>query len=586
MRQPLARGIPSLDKKRYKNLSFVEARLVVHAPFFSVTPPINWSCVQYQKKPSLSYPKNKQTNICSIMSRKRKFQSVAAAEVVAPPASFQALPTDVANHLAKLLPMRDFLRLRGVDSDLYNRITFLGEPMACLARLRPGLINALREQRGNRLVHLGLRLTFPPTQLELDALVELRSLTHLKSLEFEFHEDPEDEKKMAEFEARMENDDGIGYSSDPDEEFDPNAQQELEAAFDARYWGSIEKRARAAGLVLRQTLALGLHSLCIRSKVWKESSMYHVVNPCVMANRDTLEHVALPRLETYENLLRMPDMNAFARLLLDVKSLRVEGEIPGVTRPSHRAGSAAAAAAASPPVIESSTLRYLKLNISDRHDMESLPLATLPHTLQGFSIQAAYTNLQWVCPPRVEFLHINVNSDLAKVLMRHVPPDHAALRQLVITLPYDFASVAPNDRMTDIKAFVSGWLKQATLPALESLSVQVGEMDNLHARTLEVFCKRLPHLRYLYVNTRADLLEEKVGMIRAMLAKSEARRIEIIGGPLPELEAEFLLRHDLSIMSPCTHADVVVENDRDQSHLLQLQPTSVLRVRSGQRRKL
>jgi hypothetical protein len=440
----------------------------------------------------------------------------SAAAASATPRNFQTLPTDVASHLTSMMSMRDFLHLRGVEKDLYNRVVFRGKHMACLKQLKPGMLTWWSQQQPKvSLVYLGLHLQFPPTQAELDALGELRSLTSLKSLEITF--------ETRWMESRAAN----------------AAWEDMESRV-AATWEDTREDARH---VLPAALALNLESLSFQGPYIGQDMMFQVLVPCVLANRNTLKHLALTVMErSASSHTSVPD--EFARTLLGLTSLRLHGNIQGGTSRQavvyHQDNASAA------------NLRFLSLLSSGLSLFRNqlLPMV-LPSTLEGLVV-ASDRHDKWTCPPNVRFLRVTSRSDLSPIFVSHIPPNHAALQQLSIVTSYPYHQ---EDVVANLAAYEE-WLQHITLPCLETLAVNV-DYYRRHAtvQTISMLVKKLPHLKLIYLDTVS--LGQYHGELERFYQRIVSEldvpsHVNIITGPLPDLEAPFLLAHDLSMMSPCS----------------------------------
>jgi hypothetical protein len=513
---------------------------------------------------------------------------------------FATLPDDVMNHVANILPMRDFLKLRGVSSQVYNRIELRGKQQACLARLKPGLVTQLRMQRKHRLVYLGLRLTSPPTEAETDALTEFEGLRGVKSLELHMTRN------------RQEVRDAIYRDSEINSDFDSEVDSDVEEDnhYERKLKEEYDRRAKLAGDVATHALALGLESICFRGS----PASLTFIAPCVLANRDTLQHLVIQDLSRDVVVVHDAEFNAFVKVLLRLSSLRLYAELPGVTQEAKNPHfindeHPFTIPSVSGKQVGQPTWRYLSLG--PVFDTYLFPFA-LPDTLQGLSLSSS-RNIQWTCPPRAEFLHILTSTNLLYFFDTHIPPHHATLAQLIL----DVSLINEDDEHEEHSALDAfrTWLDHATLPAFETFAVR---MDNIDFRmltyTLEYILavsQRFPHLRRIYIEIEG-LEEESVlkrkprksAKQRAALAihdtLSAMRRdikapTQFIEGPLPDLEANFLLRHNLSTVSPCTDANVLVErgyedndnniNNNQTQRIIHLRPHAHVRDGVAKRRK-
>jgi hypothetical protein len=486
--------------------------------------------------------------------------------------AFDTLPTDVASHLTSMLTMRDFLHLRGASSNLYERVEFRGVPMACLTRLRPSLIQRLIQERDNRLRYLGLRLTFPPTAEEVAALHELRGARGLDTVELRF------DFKIDEL-NNMSND-------------------------------VLQARTRAALDVLPVAFALQLRSLTLVSEYTDgkgDEEMEQLTAACILANRTTLQHLSMPHDTQLTSVL---DHASIRDVLLGLESLRVAHTIAGVTN------TVDIRLYTNPPPCDipcvSTRLpkwRYLSVLLESTRSFFIEPVgsalvpACLPDTLEGLALVST-ANIRWTCPPCLAFLHVLTDS-CACVLYSSVPPAHTQLTCLVIGI---YPSFAQYDEPQHEQAFAT-WLNQASLPALETVSIYGNlSMDDL----MEVarLMARLPHVKHLYLDLATDLSEdereddpEKLRLCVQMLKAGLPPGIRFdLDARTPDLEAQFLIERQLSILSPCTRSDIIVErgeaenadnanqddddDDGSEEHLLHLQPLSVFQGDKHQRRRL
>jgi hypothetical protein len=483
----------------------------------------------------------------------------------------QTLPDAVASHLTGMLTMRDFLQLRGTNTSVYERVVFMGEPMACIARLRPGVIRRILEQRGaGRLRYLGLRLSFPPTPEEVATLEELRGIRGIKTLELRF-------------------------------EFNQEVLNLTPEDF-------VHERAYAALVVMREVMALGLESLAIVCDYLDEignSEAEEMFAACILANRTTLRHLSMPGPQSAN--IDSLDTVEIANVLLRLETLRVDNDIAGVThncdaclppnpnsnpegKPFHIPSVAVVGNRA--PITPA--WRYLNVLLKDSRSMfvnrqgsMRVP-ACLPDTLEGLSLTST-ANVKWTCPPRLEFLHVLTDS-CACVMYASIPPNHATLTCLIVGLypSCDFYAEPQHGQAYE------DWLTQVSLPSLETLSIygNLGERDFLDVAHL---IARLPHLRRLYINSpnNADPsknemdLESKrlcLNMLEAGLLSNVQFECDV---PAPDLEAQFLMEHGLSILSPCTTPHAIVEEGTrpgETSRFIHLQPAPLPRRNNVRRR--
>jgi hypothetical protein len=500
---------------------------------------------------------------------------------------FQTLPDDVVNHLASMLPMYDFLKLRGVDSRVYDQIDLRGAQQACLARLTPGFVTRVRTQRNNRLVYLGLRLTNPPTQTEIEALAEFEGLRGVKSLELQMAIDQAEVNAAAHRDAKLAREIVMAIYDDEEDRH----ELEQEAGSNMRNLEkSWDQRALSAGNVSHRALALELVSLCFRGS----ALFLSFVVPCVLANRGTLQHLALSKMYHASNARNViPELDMFVDVVLHLVSLRMRSALAGVTqlidtndaRASYRISSVSGKQSDQP------TWQYLSLLDAYGYEpTEFLPLV-LPDTLQGLALLSS-RSIAWTCPSRVEYLRITASSNIPYVLDTHIPPHHDSLTQLVL----DVSCYGCEDELNiDMKALES-WLQGATLPALNTLAVYMLVTDLNTIKVISAISRRFPHLQRIYLDIEQLENEERVERMQtekqsmnlfersSLRAHKKLRKLksdlsihtQLIQGPLPDLEASFLLSHNLSMVSPCTDAIVIVERGSDKhgdaQRIINLQP--------------
>jgi hypothetical protein len=223
--------------------------------------------------------------------------------------------------------------------------------------------------------------------------------------------------------------------------------------------------------------------------------------------------------------------------------------------------------------------------------------ACLPDTLEGLSTFST-AQIKWTCPPRLSFLHV-VTDSCACVMYANMPPNHASLQCLVIGI---YPICGPYVEPQHSEAYLD-WLSKSSLPAVEILSLY----GNLRSRDLVDVARlivRLPRLKRLYINfnpLKEDTDEGWSSGPEQMTLEQKALCLDMLEASLPpsvhfdrrvlapNLEAQFLLDHGLSILSPCTDPHVIVEPEQGDADkppkplkLLQLQPAL---VRQHQRRK-
>jgi hypothetical protein len=382
-----------------------------------------------------------------------------------------ALPDALSNHMTRMLTMREFLQLRGASSELYERITFRGDPTACLARLRPGLITHVRAQRGNRLAYLGLRLTLPPTDDELAGLAELRGMRGIKGLELDF--------------------------------------VEVEAS-DVVF----RERIRMMTDLVREAFALELESLTI--KIDRSRGILNdMVTACVLANHRTLRHFSMPtRLfsgsnEDYTVYNMFPD-KLFLQTIRKLESLRINEDLAGLLKFYNTVSDG-------PPKafwIESSTSssldapswRYLDLvtdEVRVHTDSGAMVPFVLPDTLEGLAL-SSHEDLHWVCPPKVSFLRIYSIQEISMALCGNVPYAHSALEILVLDVHLWMVEFRKEQRDVQVmESAYAKWLENVSLPALHTI-VLCGEPNHKELVSVARFVARIPHLRDLYINVDPD----------------------------------------------------------------------------------
>jgi hypothetical protein len=472
------------------------------------------------------------------------------------------LPDEVTRHMTGMLTMREFLQLRVASRNVHDNVVFGGEPMACLERLQPGLIARVRQQRGGRLRHLGLRLTFPPTADEVLVLGELRGMRDLKTLELQF---------------------------------------EVDAVLEKQYFPDaiVDARMQAAIAVAGDALALGAETFSCTCEIMQSDNcnrqLYQLLSVCILANRKTLRHLIMPeaRLSDSPELL-----SELAPVMYGLESLHNEEHISDVTNLVFMDDNAP------PRRIETCvpsglqpTWRYLNLiHGMTREEFVtecgSFPVPVcLPDTLEGLALVSS--NIYWTCPPRLAFLEVLTNN-CAHLLYSCVPPQHASLARLVLGI---FPQGEPYAEPQHQQAY-DAWLAQVSLPALESVYIygNLGPRDFLDVARL---LARVPHVKHIYFGP------SYVHYYNQQLSDAERTiRLDMLEVGLPpgvhferdmpkfDLSEQFLFEYGLSVTSPCTDPNVVVErgrpvkedtNDADNTErVLQLQPAL---ARRNQRRK-
>jgi hypothetical protein len=518
----------------------------------------------------------------------------------------QTLPSDVLSHLASMLPMRDFLKLRGVARHVYDQIDLHGEQQrACLTALTPEFVAQVRAQRKNRIVYLGLHLTSPPTRVEIDGLATFEHVRGIKSLELNM--------SLYDYE----------YNDAVEARMNANLDEEDDQAERLRIGRSLAQRAEAAAGIARRALALGLESLSFRGG----SAHLDFVVACVLANQDTLQHFAVPSYLEKNDISRIPEFDAFVDVLLRLSSLRVHTFLEGITQhakddeddeedednegdaendafklnqpissvPGNRAGQPAwryLTTLASISEIDGSTCE------SDR-----FPLV-LPDTLEGLELPSN-VQIAWTCPPHVEYLRIRSTSNLFHLLVTHIPPHHATLSQFVVEFLDRISEEEEKAYVGDFRA----WLERASLPSLRILAVRM-PLFNLKSldtilETIQAILQHLTHVNRIYIQIDGMINKEQLakelatlvnerGSMKRLTRKEIARKsshalaklddlrnnlpphVQLVEGRLPNLEANFLLSRNLSMVSPCTDANVIVERSRDDDdpspHIIRLQP--------------
>jgi hypothetical protein len=424
------------------------------------------------------------------------------------PSLLEQLPKVLVQHVALWLSVSETMRLRRTHSTFYAIPFSLHAPVH-VSSLEPGFLARLSWQR-TQVESLRIDIQFPCSDEELRSLGELRMLSGLTTLHIHVE-------------------------------------------------GGSETSEKATMQHLSKTMDLALHLTSLTFRTNESDGGLELFFHCLRVNRDTLQHVYFDgALYDEEDVFPSDIISVMANLT----SFSTESDVTGLSYlfSNNRVH-----------IDKAPVTKWKYVCIADGFDIECciLPNA-LPDTLRGATLMAFKAQHPWVCPPKVEFLHVILADELRQLLPNHLPHPLPELACLVLTLPgKEHVRGGKQDG-----ALFAAWVTQVSCPVLHTLSVtQVSRAEEL-ADVLQL-ATRLPALRDLYITCEtpdvAASLQSAYDMTRALLPS--AVRLHTTDCTI-ELEKVFLRIHHFPLLTRHLRDMAQFEESPHNNRLIHLRPSS------------
>jgi hypothetical protein len=414
----------------------------------------------------------------------------------------ERLPKVCIQHMALWLTVRETMRFRRTCLTFYA-ISFSLHAPVHVKVLKPGFLTRLGWQR-THVEHLRIDLSYPCSEDELRSLDELRTLRGLTSLFID----------VSRTKLRCE-----------------------------------DEAARMKQLFRPMDLNLSLTSFTFRTT--HSDDGLEIFEACMAMNRDTLQHVHFENDWTQITALSPDTLNIVQTLV----SFSTFSQVKQLSYVSDKKSNDSLCP----------QWTYACVGVAD----VELPYCVLlphqvPDTLRGATLFASEKST-WVCPPKIEFLHVLLMQDPCLLLPRHLPLHLPNLACLVLCL-MGGESFQINDR--DLFA---AWVAQVSFPALRTISVTNLAYDSEFVDVMHLV-QHLPHIKDVYIAFSspqvAAQMRNTCSMARALLPATTQLHLSHCD---IDLEAAFLRDNHIPQLSPnsCIKAEFV-----EDGRLVHLRPSS------------